>query len=743
MTPIRAKRQQVVYEHFTPPQHIPDSSTGVVRGWCRLAFLIFGLVLFLPATRLSGQILFNHLDHTNGLPQINVMSVYQDETGAIWFGTISGLCRYNGSSTRVFYSSPEYPGLTKNSILSITGNRNGAVYIRTEYDLIRYDIAADSFRVISDGATGMFYGNGKLWFTVGDKLYTWSEESETISFHSGTERDPLSVSTEGNVWCGGSNGVTIVENPRSGKGNRRVLGGVFVYSLYIDSEGLVWAGTRDDGIYTLDPEGNVQWRFLHGYGERSISDNFVRTIAEDENGIIWTGTSMGLDSYDKESGEWTNYKPDETEPGSLSDLSVFAIYRDMQNTMWVGTYYGGVNYFNPRRDIFRYYRASQTNPDRLSYPFVGSMIQDAGGNMWICTDGGGLNCFDPDTRKFTRYFYEEYNPDNMPRYHIKSIGYDRATGKLYMGVWGIGLWVFDTETRKGILHERRDWTVMNMQHYRGEIVANTGWEILKVDTGTDTLVPFSNDDELNRLMGGEYVYQFFIDGSGRIWLSSHSGLRRIDLATKQTREYRHDSADHRSFGTSTVMSFIETSEGGLFFGTLGSGLFRYNPSTDDFDNYNITNGAQVSDFSYHISEIDGGNLLILHNDSFSIFDPHLGSTVYHSTGNFPLSGFFEGNSSYITSEGEIFIGGVNGLASVYQADLADSSPIDYNLYFDRLAIDGKNVRPKDPTVVDEKNFVPLGTRRIRSMVIRFPESEIVPDAENVEVFPPDAVEIGE
>ncbi len=680
-----------------PPRNYADSPRGVRARRC-LALLALAVILFFAPAHLSGQILFSHLDHTNGLPQINVVSIYQDETGAMWFGTISGLCRYNGSSTRVFYSSPEYPGLTKNSILQITGNRAGAIYIRTEFDLIRYDLATDTFRVISNDVTGICYANGRLWFTSGSSLYTWSEESQAIAFHSemtvvGGRRIAIAVAPGGEVWYGGSGGMSV--------GRHRVLEGPFVYSLFIDSSGIVWAGTRDDGLYAFDPNGTLTWHFRHlndtGGTHSGISDNFVRTIAQDEDGMILVGTSMGLDSFNKSTGEWTNYAPDETQPGSLSDHSVFAIYRDAQNTMWVGTYYGGVNYFNSRHDIFRYYRAAPSQPDRLSYPFVGPMVQDNEGNLWIGTDGGGLNCFDPAARRFTRYFYEPYVPENMPNYHIKSIVYDPSSSKLYMGVYGVGLWVFDTRSRRGEMYRNRELMAMNMQRVGGEIIANTGWKMFRVDTATDTMVPFTDDEELNLLMGSEYVYQFFIDRGGRMWLSSYTGLNRVDLSAKRKREYRHDGSDPRSFGASTVMSFIETAAGELFFGTLGSGLFRYNPTTDDFDNFTVANGAQVSDFCYHISEMPDGNLLILHNDSFSIFSPAQGITIYRSSANFPLSGFFEGNRSLVTPGGEIFIGGVNGLASVAVADITGSHPIDYNLYFDHLVVNGATIRPQDPT----------------------------------------------
>ncbi len=50
------------------------------------------------------------------------------------------------------------------------------------------------------------------------------------------------------------------------------------------------------------------------------------------------------------------------------------------------------------------------------------------------------------------------------------------------------------------------------------------------------------------------------------------------------------------------------------------------------------------------------------------------------------------------------------------------------------------LRPSEPTAANEENFVPLGTRRIRSMVVRFPGSDVVPEASGITVFPPEEEE---
>lgn len=119
---------------------------------------------------------------------------------------------------------------------------------------------------------------------------------------------------------------------------------------------------------------------------RATRSDFV----EDNFGNIWFGTFTGLNKYNPTSNQFEVYARNPL-PGSMTHSSVFPVYKDRQGTIWLGTYYGGVNYFNPETDIFTVYAANNSRNDCLNYPFVGNMVEDKDNNIWICTEGGGLN----------------------------------------------------------------------------------------------------------------------------------------------------------------------------------------------------------------------------------------------------------------------------------------------------------------------------------------------------------------
>ena len=108
-------------------------------------------------------------------------------------------------------------------------------------------------------------------------------------------------------------------------------------------------------------------------------------------------------------------------PGTLTHSSVFSLYKDRQGTIWIGTYYGGINYFNQTKDVFYYYAYDKLRNDCLNFPFVGNMLEDEERTLWICTDGGGINCLNRKSGEFS--YYTASDPGSILHNNAKTIAY--------------------------------------------------------------------------------------------------------------------------------------------------------------------------------------------------------------------------------------------------------------------------------------------------------------------------------
>ena len=384
------------------------------------------LCLFLIiSVAIHGNIYFKHLGKSDGLSQISVLSICQDELDRMWFGTLEGLNCYDGNLMKTYKPSPDnkdYFG--GNEISHIVSDKQGNLFFTSDGKLIRYDLHKDRFLSLPLRTQTLFAHNHTIWTAVNDSVFQWDREQETFRFvyqapfHKTIIR--LYVDANNSLWLGTRNGLYRTDNIHNPSSPVCVIPNINVLSLYRDSRGTMWVATFRNGMYKIENGISQQFTIQKEFG---ISSNDVRCFVEDNEGSIWLGTFNGLNKIDT-LGHISYYQRG-SKPGSLCHSSIFSLHKDRQGTIWVGTYYGGVNYFNPEVDIFHHYTESIGNENGLSFPFVGNMVEDKRGDVWICTEGGGLNCLERETGRFTHYLMDAKSAHG-PFYNLKCITYDAA-----------------------------------------------------------------------------------------------------------------------------------------------------------------------------------------------------------------------------------------------------------------------------------------------------------------------------
>lgn len=142
--------------------------------------LVASFLLLLLSTH-ANTAYFKHLSVQDGLSQVNIISIYQDETGALWFGSFEGINRYNGQSVTVFHPSQDNIGLTENEIMAICGNKKGNVYIQALHDLVCYNTRTQQFHKLrANNVSNIYYKNDTLWIAGRNKLEFRVEGDSTI-----------------------------------------------------------------------------------------------------------------------------------------------------------------------------------------------------------------------------------------------------------------------------------------------------------------------------------------------------------------------------------------------------------------------------------------------------------------------------------------------------------------------------------------------------------------------------------
>ena len=120
----------------------------------------------------------------------------------------------------------------------------------------------------------------------------------------------------------------------------------------------------------------------------------------DRGGRLWIGTwEGGLNRYDPASGAFVRLNHVSHHPGSLGADRVTAIAEDASGNLWVGTWAEGIDVLAPDAQAFIHQQHKADVPQSLSNDAVRALFTNSTGQVWIGTLGGG-SLFDPLRKEF-------------------------------------------------------------------------------------------------------------------------------------------------------------------------------------------------------------------------------------------------------------------------------------------------------------------------------------------------------
>lgn len=138
--------------------------------------------------------------------------------------------------------------------------------------------------------------------------------------------------------------------------------------------------------------------FRHLSIEDGLSQISVESIVQDHAGFMWIGTEDGLNRYD--GYNFKVYKHDPEDPNSISNNDIWCLYVDRKGILWIGTFSGGLNRFDPKNETFTRYFHISSDSTSISSNLVRAICEDHLGNIWVGTRDSGINILDPENRVF-------------------------------------------------------------------------------------------------------------------------------------------------------------------------------------------------------------------------------------------------------------------------------------------------------------------------------------------------------
>ncbi|MBN2485248.1 MAG: hypothetical protein JXB34_04690 [Bacteroidales bacterium] len=642
---------------------------------------------------------FFHLTSVEGLSQNTVYSFCQDYRGFMWIGTRDGLNKYDGYNITVYRNDPNDSCSISNSFIRVifSDSKNRLWIGTSDGGLNLYNFEKNNFtRYFRNGkAQNNIPGNnisaiqedkhGNLWIGTIDAgvfmfnpernlVKSYQQSDSTANSISGNAIRALKIDSAGYVWLGfwSPDGLNRLD-PATGeivKYNTHNSGitSDFVREIHIDSQNMLWLGTDGGGLNTFDPvTGKVQIFKAINNSKNSISHNVVSRIIEGFDDEIWIGTENGgLNIYNRGTGSFSNYINLPTDFLSLSNNSVYALYKG-ENAIWVGTYSGGVDVYFRENNLFRHFKYNILDENSLSHNSVLCFTEDNAGNLWIGTDGGGLNKFDPKTNKFS-HFRHCPNQYTITSDFIVSLLYT-TDRKIWIGTWGGGLSLFDPDknTFRNIFKHypeeirrkyKNCWTLA--EDSQGLIWVGTYYGgLVALDKKGSIVHRFESGSDDKGLLQNDIAFITFDRDNNCLWIGTDAnGLNRLNLDNFSFTQYRHNINNPNSLVNNNILCLFTDSRGFLWIGT-NNGLSRLNKASGSFVNYTTENGF-ASDFITAIEEDSEGNLWISTKKGLSRLNLQSGKVQNFDISQGLQDYEFNRGASFADKNGQMFFGGIKG-----------------------------------------------------------------------------------
>ena len=240
--------------------------------------------------------------------------------------------------------------------------------------------AAGDYNALLRDRRGRYWGapaeGGLVRFGRGDE---GSPETAAASTLLRPEQNVLVLfeDREGSLWAGTEGGELhrFREKPFSVLTRQDGLSNDYIYSLYEDSNNVLWVGTPT-GLNRID-QGRIDI-FTTANG---LPHNHVNSIAGGRGGVLWLGTSAGVSRL--ANGRFTTLAGQ----GHLSSGNVRAILEDRQGRVWIGTNKSGLDVW--AEGTWLHYGIG----NGLASDEVREIVEDSRGVIWVGT-GNGLTRFE-------------------------------------------------------------------------------------------------------------------------------------------------------------------------------------------------------------------------------------------------------------------------------------------------------------------------------------------------------------
>jgi PAS domain S-box-containing protein len=678
-------------------------------------FLTYLFLLFLmPYAGAQVNYKFHKLGVENGLSQNVVTSITQDKQGFMWFGTMSGLNKYDGYAFVPYQFNPrDTNSLTESWINSLFCTKDGDILAGTRYGgLNRFDPVLNKFtryltdinrkNSLSDNVVNCAIetGDGRVWVGTNNGLNLSQGKQDDFQRFFSDEKDPgtlpankitcLYEDKKGNLWIAAGNNCITEYNSRQKKFIRHPDPEFpdkkyTVKTIQTYFPGVLIVGTTV-GVRFFDTYTKRFTNDLFGYPNAdALLNNEITSVTRDKSQRVWCGIrfsqfSFGLACIDplQKTISYLSAGPNTTE--TVTHENINAMYTDYSDVVWLGFNGQGINYFHPVPPKFFLLSAKSNTPQHLSSEYVYAVEEAQDGSVWIGTIDKGINHYFPETGKIEVFnsglVFSNWCSDLEPQ--------DDGT------VWAAfrsrddegGVILFDPKTRSyktfdeisGRENALGTYFVRCLHNEKDYLwVGTLDGGLCRYDKKTKTIHIYRHEIGNASTIAGDEVSDIFRDRQGRLWVGTRTGLSQLNENTGLFTNYVYNPKDTSSISNNYVLGMLQDKKGNMWIATA-HGLNLMNTETGTF-RFISTKDGLPDDHVYGVLEDDRGKLWVSTNNGLCKFDPQKNSFRVFTVSDGLQSKEFNTHAWHKGAKGNLYFGGIGGLNIFHPDSIHDNTYI--------------------------------------------------------------------
>lgn len=614
--------------------------------------LIYCSILTSLVFALSAQSppVFHHLTIEDGLAQNTVTAIAQDTRGFMWLGTPNGLSRFDSKEFKNYRHNPKLPeSISSDYVHTLLYDSKGTLWIGTNQGLNRYNPGTDSFdkfqhrpnntNSISNNIIKKIYEDhkGRIWLATHNGITCLTEDGKQLRFMRYLYNYPLpgnkqlevydfTEDTEKNLWCASNQGLIKLDPEQKPAASHFFLPDNSLKNHLSNSindiepthDSQLLLGTADGKLYTFDPS-TEQFSRISNFVSGSEPFSGIYRIMPCRNGKFWVGTNNGLFLVDLETKQIREFVRDATNHNTLNDNFILALFEDKQQTVWVGTYYGGINYTYAGKNAFNSLPIKPVNNRHITLQRI---IQDPQGKLWFSSFHNNFMALDkaqnklipypiklPDEIKFSEVYFDRDGLLWIATSENKIISYDMRTNAYH---------TFDTPVLDGKIATIR-------QDTEGLLwIASNNHGIYTLNKKTNAVVRFTTNKNSPIRLVNNSVTSLLFDTRQNIWIGTIEGVQLI-RPDKSTQWFPTIVKAQASSYKGSVNIIHEDTKGRIWVGTFYKGLKRYDATHKAFVNCKGLEAYADAMITNILSDKDGylwlsheGGLLRYHPDKETV-----------------------------------------------------------------------------------------------------------------------------